>query len=258
MWIKILITVIVLILIWLLASLYLTSQSDQLIFQNKLSWASIPDEGSYTQEYIRGIDGDNINIRIYPALNTDSNKTVLYLHGNAGRLVNFFPELRKIGQVYSPAYPGFNESEGQPNQEKSFDAAIKAYDYLVNIKKIPESNIIIFGHSLGGSVATYLASQKPNTGKLVLLNTFSSMQSMCFRNYSILCSFTNDIFNSAKYAEKVKTDVLHFGYEKDQTTPFEETLKLAPYFKSAKSYKQVKLYEYSHSFPEWKEITPLI
>jgi predicted esterase len=258
MFIKILIVLSILFTAWLLSSLYLMSQSNSLIFQNKVSWTSIPNNGSYTEEFIKGGENNSINVRHYNSTNTTSEKVILYTHGNAGRLVNFFPELQKIGQVYSPAYPGYSESEGNPSQEASFDAAIRTYDYLVNVKKVPESNIILFGHSLGGSIATYLASQRPNASKLVLLNTFSSMQSMCFSKYTVLCAFTNDVFNSANFAKNVKMDVLHFGYDKDQTVPYEETAKLAKYFTSAKSYKQVTLTDFHHSYPDWKVVLPLL
>jgi uncharacterized protein len=258
MWIKLLIVLAILITVWLLSSLYLISQTTNLVFQNKISWASVPNNGSYIEEFIKGSDNNNINVRKYKSLSSNSDRVVLYMHGNAGRLVHFFPQLQTLGDVYSPAYPGYSESEGTPSQQASFDAAIRTYDYLVNTKKIPESKIVIFGHSLGGSVATYLASQRPNVGKLILINTFSSMQSMCNSKYSILCVFTGDLFNSANYAKEVKTDVLHFGYDKDKTVPFEETTKLTKYFTNTRSYKQVTLTEFNHAHPDWKVVLPLI
>jgi uncharacterized protein len=119
----------------------------------------------------------------------------------------------------SPAYPGYHESEGSPSVDNVYQTAVDTYDWLVNVKKIPENKIIIFGHSLGGSPAVYLASKKPKANKLVLINTFSSVQSMCSRQASFLCAFTGAIFNTAKNAENVTIAVIQFGYVGDTTIP---------------------------------------
>ena len=87
-------------------------------------------------------------------------------------------------------------------------------------KGFPENKITILGHSLGGSSAIYLASQKPQTKQLVLINTFSSIQSLCFPQYSILCVFNGSVFNSAEQAKEVLLPVRHFAYSGDLDIPF--------------------------------------
>jgi pimeloyl-ACP methyl ester carboxylesterase len=247
--------VIVIICTWLLASIYLRSQSDNFVFQSQLSGHSTVDN-SYNLTFVQGDDGNNIAIRKYPYLgqNLTSEKTILFFHGNAGRLANFFPELNKIGTVYSPSYPGFHESEGKPSMKGSYDAAIKSYDYLVNTLKIPEDKIIIMGHSLGGSVATYLAANRNKAAKLVLINTFASVQSMCYRQYSILCIFSKDIFNSAENAKFVVQPVVQFAYNQDKTVPYDESIKLNTYFTKSQSNKFITMDKFTHTFPDWDKI----
>ncbi|MGL4758074.1 MAG: alpha/beta fold hydrolase [Patescibacteria group bacterium] len=242
--------------LWILSSIVLTLQSNNIVFQPQNSRTSLP-KGDYDQQFIKS-GKNNIGIRIYPSKSESSKKIYLYMHGNAGRLENFIENLTNEGKVISPAYPGYSESEGNVSQESAFLTAIDTYNYLTNTLQIPTENIIVVGHSLGGSIATYLASQKNSVSKLILINTFSSIQSMCWNNYGILCVFSNGIFNSAQYAKNVKADVIQFGYSDDKTIPYEETEKLSKYFNSAKSYSKIKMEQYGHSYPDWMIIKPYL
>ncbi len=236
---------------WLLASFYLAGQAGSLVFDNKVSWNSIPPYLNYKQEFTRLPNGLNIETLTFENLSSDN--YIIYLHGNAGRLVNFFPELIKKGNVISPAYPGYHASEGSPSVENTYQTAVTTYENLVK-KGIPENKITILGHSMGGSPAVYLASLKPNAKKLILVNTFSSVQSMCVSQYSIFCAFTGNIFNSVKNAENVKIPVRQFGYEFDKTVPFVESEKLFANFTNSQDKQFFKLTDFTHSYPDFAQI----
>lgn len=239
-----------LLVFWLALSSYLYTQSTTLVFNNKISWAPVPAYG-YELSFVRNKAGENVSMWYFPNPNTD--KVVLYLHGNAGRIADFYVSLRQYGSVLSPAYPGYHESEGEPTPENSYETAVLAYDYLVNVKKIPEDKILIFGHSLGGATATYLASKKPNAKKLLLVNTFSSVQSMCFRQYSIFCVFAGGIFNSANYAKDVKIPVRQFVYKSDLTVPPDEGRKLFTYF-TVEDKKLIEIDNSTHVYFDFKQV----
>ena len=242
-----------LVLLWLVGSFYLFSQSSSSIFSNQTSWASVPNFG-YEQIYRK--DSKNQFFSIWEIKNPNTDNYVIYTHGNAGRLLNFFPELSKKFNVISPAYAGYSESEGSPSMDNTFEVAEKTYDYLVNERGIQENKITILGHSLGGSVATNLASKKPNAKELVLVNTFSSISSVCFRQYSILCTFSGSLFNSTDYAKNVKIPVRFYAYKGDTTIPFEEDQKLFAGFTSLRSDQKsfTEIDGYGHSFPNFEKI----
>ena len=244
------ITIIGIITFWLIASFFLAGQASSLVFDNKVSWASIPSYYNSKQDFVRTPDGKNVEILSF---DNSSDEYIIYLHGNAGRLLQFIPELGKKANVISPAYPGYHASEGSSSVENVYQTTLTTYDWLT-AKGIPENKITILGHSMGGSPATYLASVKPKAKKLVLVNTFSSIQSMCFANYSIFCVFTGDVFNSAKNAEKVIIPVRQFGYEKDTTVPFVESEKLFTYFNKTSDKKFFRLTNFTHSYPDFTMI----
>ena len=245
-WIKLIIAIP---FIWLLLSLYLTSQSESLIFNYKVSWAPVPNFG-YQMEFIRNKDNQAISVWTFPNTNTD--EVILYLHGNGGKINEFFVDLQKYGTVVSPAYPGYHESEGRPTTDNVYEAALLTFDYLVEEKGVPANKITIMGHSLGGSPAVYLASQRSTAKQLLIINTFSSVQSMCWNQYSILCGFTGNILNTAKYAKDVTIPVRQFIYEGDLTVSPEEGKKLYEYFPEGKKEKFIldKDSQNTHAYPD--------
>ncbi len=180
----------------------------------------------------------------------------MYLHGNTSRLAHFFPELIKEFNVLSPAYPGYHESEGKPTVDSVYETAFLVYEWLVQKNGFPENKIMILGHSLGGSPAIYLASKKPQAKQLVIINIFSSIQSMRFRQYSIFCGFSGHISNSAEQAREVAIPVRHFAYPRDLDIPFAENEKLFQFFTKSRDKKFFTLDGYTHSYPNFKQILP--
>ena len=239
--------------LWLLGSVYLTGQAAALVFGNQISWASIPQSPNlvYNLEWNQVTsEGKTTNYSIWDLPNNNTDQYLIYLHGNAGRLLNFFPYLTEKYHVISPAYPGYSESEGSPTVDNVYATALTTYNWLV-AKGIPESKITIFGHSLGGSPATYVAKAKPKAKQLILVNTFSSVQSMCIRSYGPLCIFTGDIFNTERNAREVTIPVRQFGYPGDTTVPYEEGKKLFETFKSTdKKFTKLPTTGQTHSYPD--------
>jgi fermentation-respiration switch protein FrsA (DUF1100 family) len=247
---------------WLLFSSYLASQSSVLVFNTRVSWAPVPNFG-YELNFIKNKAGQNVSLWWFDNAKNQSNldleaknnqRVILYLHGNAGRINDFFTGLLKFGSVLSVAYPGYHESEGDPTTENVYEASTLAFDWLVNTKKVAPENIVIFGHSMGGSPSVYLAGQRPQAQRLVLVNTFSSIQSMCYRSYSIFCIFTGGILNSAENAVKVKIPVRQFVYKNDLTVPADEGRKLFTYFNSSTDKKLIELDKYTHSYFDMDEV----
>src|SRR5262249_5841596 len=104
---------------------------------------------------------------------------LLYFHGNAGNLshrTTLALSLRKALNVsiLLVDYPGYGKSEGKPTEAGCYAVADAAYDWLTEIQKIPPERIVLFGKSLGGGVATDLASRRPHRA-LVLARTFTSV-----------------------------------------------------------------------------------
>jgi uncharacterized protein len=149
-------TITSLVVLWLLGSLYLVWTSPSQIFKPERSY-NVDIAVPYEQHFIENKYKENIDLWYIKV--PQSKKVVLYLHGNSGRIPHFFGDIVDNGySVLSPAYPGYHLSEGEPNTDNIYNSALVAYDWLVD-NGWQEKNIIIMGHSMGGSPAVYLASK---------------------------------------------------------------------------------------------------
>jgi len=103
----------------------------------------------------------------------DSTMWMLLCHGNSGHIalsarLRYYKALRQVGvNILAFDYRGFGESEGEPTEDGLYRDADAAYRYLREVRGIPASHIIIYGHSLGSAVAVDLASRVPAAGMIV-------------------------------------------------------------------------------------------
>lgn len=120
----------------------------------------------------------------------ESSDVVLYCHGNAGNLSarrGVIPILQSEwnASVFIFDYPGYGKSEGRPNEAACYASAEAAYRWLTEDRRIPGERVILYGVSLGGGVATYLAVNHRHRA-LVLAKTFTSLPEVGQRLYPIL------------------------------------------------------------------------
>jgi pimeloyl-ACP methyl ester carboxylesterase len=139
------------------------------------NWRAPPHDLQVQELWLRAADGCPIHAWWSPCPNAKG--AVLYCHGNGRNLSHSGDTLvamvRALGRgVLVFDYPGFGRSGGQSTEAGCYAAADAAYDWLV--RQVPPQQIVILGQSLGGGIATDLASRRPH-GALVLFKTFTSV-----------------------------------------------------------------------------------
>lgn len=110
--------------------------------------------------------------------------TVLFFHGNYGN-ISYREYVWRICQQFElnlmlVDYRGYGKSNGDPTPGGICQDGLIAYDYLLDRVEDP-NKIVIWGESLGGSVATYVAANR-RCRCLLLLCTFASIEDVIFRN----------------------------------------------------------------------------
>ena len=107
-----------------------------------------------------------------------SARTVLYFHGNAGNISHrlyTIKQLHELGlSVFIVDYRGYGQSEGKPLEKGLYKDAEAAWAYLTNVRGIAGEEIVIFGRSLGASVAAWLA-RKNAPSALIVDSAFTSV-----------------------------------------------------------------------------------
>lgn len=108
---------------------------------------------------------------------------LLYLRGNDGNLGREVDRLHALHRHGLPIlaidYRGYGRSSGPPPSESQvYEDAMAAWDHLVRTQGVDPSRIVIYGHSLGGAVATELALRRGPACGVVLEAAFTSMSEM--------------------------------------------------------------------------------
>ena len=107
--------------------------------------------------------------------------TLLYLHGNGGNIGHRLDQIavfHRLGlNVFIIDYRGYGASSGKPSEEGTYQDALAAWSWLTQEKRLAPDRIILFGESLGGAVAAWLAARHPPAG-LVIYASFTSVPEM--------------------------------------------------------------------------------
>jgi fermentation-respiration switch protein FrsA (DUF1100 family) len=129
---------------------------------------------------IKTEDGLSLGSWVIPAGPDSTGYWMLICHGNAGNLSEFgrpahYAGLHALGlSLLAFDYRGYGESEGAPSESGLYQDADAAYQYLRHELRVPPERIIVFGHSLGSTVAVDLASRVPAAG-LILEGALTSV-----------------------------------------------------------------------------------
>ncbi|WP_455206468.1 alpha/beta hydrolase [Kaarinaea lacus] len=154
-----------------------------------------------------------------------SNKTLLFFHGNAGNISHRGDSLRifhGLGlNVLIFDYRGYGLSEGEPTEDGLYKDARAAWNYLTQTRNIEGKNIILFGRSLGGTVAAKLASEV-SAGGIILESTFSSARDMAHELFPVM-SYLMPMrfnFNTAEYIRHINYPVMVIHSPDDEIIPY--------------------------------------
>ena len=110
--------------------------------------------------------------------------TILWFHGNASNLshpgrvefIRLMHDRLGVG-FFIFDYRGYGKSAGRPSEEGLYQDARDALAYLQSREDVNPDRIVYYGRSLGGAVASHLATEEPPY-RLVLESAFSSAPDM--------------------------------------------------------------------------------
>ncbi|MDI6745784.1 MAG: alpha/beta hydrolase [Rhodocyclaceae bacterium] len=138
-----------------------------------------PQQAGLPYEDVKLITSDGVNLHGWLVHAVDPPRgTVLFFHGNAGNISHRLDSLRMFHRLgYSTLiidYRGYGNSTGEPTEQGTYRDAEAAWQYLTQIRNIPGASIVLFGESLGGAVAAWLASRH-TPAALVISSGFTSV-----------------------------------------------------------------------------------
>ncbi|KAK9500974.1 hypothetical protein O3M35_002119 [Rhynocoris fuscipes] len=121
--------------------------------------------------------------------------TIVFFHGNAG---NMGHRLQNAAGLYSSLhcnilmveYRGYGQSGGYPSEQGVYMDAQAALDFLSGRPDVNQSQIVLFGRSLGGAVAIDLAARPEYACRIwciLVENTFTSIPDMTAALFNYNC-----------------------------------------------------------------------
>ncbi len=215
---------------------YATIVAGFYLYQRSLVFVPRPLDGTTPQKYglteyrdvkIKTPDGFILDAWWIKHEDKKQHPVLLYCHGNAANL-SLLSQVSKIFYDYGFDalifdYRGYGDSSGKLSDlsEKAMDAdAFAAYKWLKK-KGIQEGDIIIWGHSLGSSVAAQLAGEIHPAG-LILEGAFPSIYSVSRARFPwlfIAPFMIHDKFETEKYVANLRCPLLAIHAEKDTIIP---------------------------------------
>jgi fermentation-respiration switch protein FrsA (DUF1100 family) len=191
-----------------------------------------PDENNYfgdklevSIEKVRIKTSDNINLLSwFHKKDLKKFKTIIYFHGNAGKLENRIHKLNHFKDMdvnfLIIAWRGFSGNDGKPSEENLYIDGNSSIKWLKNLG-LSEKDIIIYGESLGTGVATEIAKNN-NFAGLVLETPFTSMIEAAknFYPYIPVRILLRDKYENDKKIKNINIPVFVMHGEADQIVPF--------------------------------------
>jgi len=202
---------------------------------------------SYEDIFFESEDGVRLSGWYIPA--EEERGTVLFCHGNAGNISHRLDSIlifHRLGMsVLIFDYRGYGRSGGKPGERGTYLDARAAWQFLVEKKHVPHEKIAIFGRSLGGAIAAWLAKEH-TPGVLLLESTFTSIVDIASDLYPYLPVkwLARFHYNALDYVSSVKCPILIAHSRNDDIIPFAHGERL---FKAAGEPKQFLEMKGSHN-----------
>ena len=193
--------------------------------------------------YLTTTDGTRIHGWWIPRQNAHG--TILFFHGNAGNISHRMESLKVFHDlqqnVFIIDYHGFGQSDGSPSENATYEDAQAAWQYLIGERNIQASSVVIFGRSLGGGVAAWLAAQHTPAG-LILESTFTDLPALGAYHYPLLPVrlLSRFKYNNLKQLSVINVPILIAHSPDDRIVPYEQGQRLFAAATEPKTFLELK------------------
>jgi len=213
---------------WCGIALYLYFSQSRLLYYPDMPSRALeasPADVGLAYETVRLTAGDGARLHAWFVPAPTARGTLLFSHGNAGNIahrldsISLFHSLGLNVLIFD--YRGYGESEGKPSEKGTYLDVQAAWDYLLEERRVPPEEIIIFGRSLGAAVAAELAGQHPSAG-VILESAFTSVPDMAASLYPWLPVrlLSRYRYNNLDKVERITSPLLVVHSREDDIIPY--------------------------------------
>ena len=204
------------------------------LFQDRMVFlANLPDRALIASPSDVGLDyqdvslttSDNEHLHGWYVPTTDFKGVLLFFHGNAGNISHRLDSIKILHEldldILIIDYRGYGQSTGKATEQGTYLDAQAAWDYLINDRRIPADQIIVFGRSLGGAIGAWLGVQH-TPAAVIIESSFSSGVDMAQRIYPFMPVrlITRLQYPVTDYVAQLNCPVLVVHSRDDEIIPF--------------------------------------
>jgi len=178
-------------------------------------------------------------------VSTDQERgVVLFFHGNAGNISHRLDSIAIFHGLGFPVfiidYRGYGRSEGKTDEQGTYRDAEAAWLHLIEDRGIDPGKIIIFGRSVGASIAAWLAS-RTNPAALIIESAFTSAPDLGRHHYWFLPvrALARIRYDTQSYIERVSAPTLVVHSADDEIVPFVNGKKLFARAREPKAFVEI-------------------
>ena len=230
--------------IYLFFALFMYVSQEKFLYFPSKEIDATPDEINLPYEEVFFHAADGTKLWGWFIEKENSIGTILYCHGNGGNIthrldsINIFHRLQL--QTFIFDYRGYGKSEGSPSEKGTYLDVEAAWKYLTEEKKISPDRIFVFGRSMGGPIAAYIAFQKKPKA-LVLESTFTSVPDLAKELYPFMPVrlLARIEYPTQKYLTQIQCPVLISHSKDDEVVPYSHGKKLFDLAKEPKNFMEM-------------------
>lgn len=230
---------------YLLLLVFMYLFQSKMIFLPSSDLIVTPQQAGLHAEDIRIETDDGERLHGWFFANEEAAYVVVLSHGNAGNISNridiakFLQEAGVAVLIYD--YRGYGKSSGQPHEEGLYKDIEAVVNYLKTEKEYSEQQMIMYGRSMGGAVASYAATKFKVSG-LVLDSAFKNLKAMVGDLYPFVPAFLASYeFPTVQYLQKLSdTPVMIMHSPNDSIVDFSHGKSLFGVAKKPKTFVELR------------------
>jgi fermentation-respiration switch protein FrsA (DUF1100 family) len=221
--------------LYVVAFLLLLALEDRLLFTGATFgrlWLE-PPAGLAVRDLTLAADGNHIHAWFTtPPGWTPRRGAIVFSHGQGGNLSRIAGRASRWRDPFGRAvllydYPGYGKSSGRPSEAGCYAAGDAAIRWLAEEQHVPVGEIILVGESMGGAIATELATRY-EVRLLILHGAFTSFPDMAQQRFPIFPGrylVHNRMDNEARVGQ-IRCPVLLTHGTADAVVPFAQGERL--------------------------------
>ena len=231
---------------YIIVLVYFSIFQARLVYFPEKIMISTPETIGLQYEDVSLKTADGVSLFAWFIPSEKSKGTILFCHGNAGNISHRLETIQifhRMGlNILIFDYRGYGKSGGKPSEKGTYLDAEAAWKYLVEERKIKPAKIILYGRSVGGAIAAWLAKEQTIKAALIMESTFTSVKDLGAQVYPFLPIRLMSRFNysALDYLSQVNCPVLIIHSRDDEIIPISHGEKLFEIANEPKSFLEIK------------------